>query len=103
MLLTLGSFFALEAGQVQVSGQWRASQQDVVSLIRYIKHHLNETVPRIDLGSPILFFGVCGPSFSISYGFQVERGREAALGRGMQEKALNRTVDQDPVCPELPL
>ena len=34
MLLTLGSFFALEAGQVQVSGQWRASQQDVVSLIR---------------------------------------------------------------------
>lgn len=34
MLLTLGSFFALEAGQVQVSGQWRANQQAVVSLIR---------------------------------------------------------------------
>lgn len=34
LLLTLASFFALEAGQVQVSGQWRANQQDVVSLVR---------------------------------------------------------------------
>lgn len=34
LLLTLASSFALEAGQVQVSGQWRANQQDVVSLVR---------------------------------------------------------------------